>query len=62
LSERIQLVSLVVFILCLIGCLITWIIKDFSEKSTEVVGVVASSGKMFIGVTVAYLAAALKSS
>jgi hypothetical protein len=57
LSQIIQLFGLIIFILCLIACLVTWIKKDLVEDSKLVVSVISESGKMFSAVVVAYIAA-----
>ena len=57
--EKIQLFSLVIYIISLIACMATWIKDDFSSKPTEVVSLISESGKMFIGVVLAYLTAVL---
>lgn len=54
-SQTIQLFALVVFVICLIACLITWILKDFVEDTKLVVPVVSDSGKMFSAVVIAYV-------
>lgn len=56
-KEKVQLFALAIYVLGLVICLITWIHNDFSTKNTEMVSVVAESGKMFIGVALAYLTA-----
>ncbi len=60
LREKIQLFALVIYVLSLILCLITWGHKGFSNHPKDVVSVVAESGKMFIGVVLAYLTAVFK--
>ena len=57
LKEKIQVFAVIVYILVLIACLITWIHNDFTSFPSEIVSVVAESGKMFLGVILAYLAA-----
>lgn len=57
--EKVQLFALVIYLLALIGCLITWIHRGFSEDSKNIVPLIAESGKMFIGVVLAYLTAVL---
>jgi hypothetical protein len=57
--DKVQLFALVIYILSLITCLVTWIKNDFSSNPAEVVPLVAESGKMFIGVVLAYLTAVL---
>ena len=59
LREKIQLWAVVIYIVVLIACLITWIVNDFSVDSKDVVSVISESGKMFIGVVLAYLTAVL---
>ncbi len=58
-KDKIQLVALVIYILALIACLITWIVNKFSTDSKDVVSIISESGKMFIGVVLAYLTAVL---
>ncbi len=58
-KEKIQLFALVIYILSLIACLITWGHNSFSSKPEDVVAVISESGKMFLGVVLAYLTAAL---
>jgi len=60
LKEKVQLFALVVFIVSLVICLITWMVDDFSSDSKNVISIVSSSGKMFIGVVLAYLTAVLR--
>lgn len=55
LKEQIQLFALVIYILSLIACLITWIKVGFKTDPEIVVSVVTESSKMFIGVVLAYL-------
>ena len=57
--EKIQLFALVLYIITLIACLITWIHNDFSTDSKKIISVIAESGKMFIGVVLVYLTAVL---
>ena len=59
LKEKIQVLAVIVYILVLIACLITWIHNDFTSSPGEIVSVVSESGKMFLGVILAYLAALL---
>lgn len=59
LKEKIQLFALVIYIFSLIACLIIWIIKDFETDTKLIVSVISESGKMFIGVVLAYLTAVL---
>jgi hypothetical protein len=58
-KDKVQLVAVVVYIVGLIACLTTWIVNDFSTKPTDVVSIIYESGKMFIGVVLAYLTAVL---
>ena len=60
LKDKIQLFALVVYVFSLIICLVTWIVNDFSTDSKDVVSIVSESGKMFIGVVLAYLTAVLR--
>lgn len=57
--EKIQLTAMVVYILSLIACLITWAHDGFSSIGTDVLDTISQSGKMFIGVVLAYLTAVL---
>lgn len=57
--EMVQLFALVIYLFALIGCLITWIHRGFAEDSKNIVALIAESGKMFIGVVLAYLTAVL---
>ena len=59
LREKIQLFSLIIYIISLIACMITWAKNDFSSNTTDVVSLIAESGKMFIGVVLAYLTTVL---
>lgn len=54
-KDKIQLFALAVYVLSLVACLVTWIHNGFSTKSTDVIPVIAESGKMFIGVVLAYI-------
>lgn len=58
-NEIIQLLAVAVFIVVLVACLVVWIHKDFSVKPEYVVSVIPESGKIFLGVVLAYLAAVL---
>lgn len=51
---QIQLFGLVVYIISLVACMITWGINKFSLEPTEVMPLVSESGKMFMGVALAY--------
>jgi hypothetical protein len=55
LSQTIQLFALVIFVICLIACLITWIVKCFSEDTKLVVPIISDSGKTFSAVVIAYV-------
>lgn len=59
LREKIQLFALVIYVLSLITCLITWIVNNFSSDPTKIISLIPESGKMFIGVVLAYLTAVL---
>jgi hypothetical protein len=59
LKEQVQLFALVIYILSLVACLITWISIDFNTDSKIVVSVITESSKMFIGVVLAYLTVVL---
>lgn len=58
-KEQLQLFALLIYVLALTACLVTWIVNGFSVKATDVVLVIPESGKMFIGVVLAYLTAVL---
>jgi hypothetical protein len=58
-KDKVQLVALIVYILALIACLVTWGKNGFSTDSKDVVSIISESGKMFIGVVLAYLTAVL---
>lgn len=60
--EYIQLAALIIYVLGLIACTIGWGHDDFSSDSKHVIDVVSTSGKMLIGVALAYLTAVLQSS
>jgi hypothetical protein len=55
LKDKIQLFALVVYIISLIACTITWIHFDFESDGRRIVDCVSESGKMFLGVCLAYL-------
>lgn len=57
--EKIQLTAMVIYILSLIACLVTWGHDGFSSAGTDVLDTISQSGKMFIGVVLAYLTAVL---
>lgn len=56
-KEKIQLFAMILYILVLIACLITWISKGFTDDSRLVVPVVSESGKMFSAVIISYITA-----
>lgn len=55
LREKIQLLALVMYVISLVACVITWAVEGFSSDSKEVVPVVSESGKVFVAVVLAYL-------
>lgn len=57
LRDTIRLFGVVLFLLALIACVITWGKAGFVTDSTKVVPLVSESGKMFFGVVLAYLTA-----
>jgi hypothetical protein len=59
LKDKIQLFALVIYIISLTACLVTWIVNKFSSQPSDIVSIIAESGKMFIGVVLAYLTAVL---
>jgi hypothetical protein len=52
-KEKIQLAGVILLILSFIGCMIVWIKRDFVEDNT-ILPTVVESGKMFIGIVLAY--------
>ena len=58
-KEKVQLVAVVIYVIALIACMTTWAVNGFSTDSKNVVSIIAESGKMFIGVVLAYLTAVL---
>lgn len=58
-ASKVQLFAVIIYILSLIICLVAWGYKKFVTDAAEVVPVVSESGKMFIGVVLAYLTAVL---
>ena len=60
LREKVQLFALTLYILSLIACVVTWAMNHFSSETKDVVPLVASSGKMFFGVALAYLTTVLR--
>jgi hypothetical protein len=58
-KEKVQLVAVVIYVIALIACMITWGVNKFSNDSKDIVPIIAESGKMFIGVVLAYLTAVL---
>lgn len=58
-KEKVQLWALLIYVIVLIACLITWIKNEFSTDPKIVVSIIPESGKMFIGVVLAYLTAVL---
>jgi hypothetical protein len=59
LKEQIQLFAMVIYVISLIACLITWVSVDFVTDSKLVVSLITESSKMFIGVVLAYLTVVL---
>ena len=55
----VQFFALAIYVISLIACSITWIMTDFNTDSTKVVAIIPESGKMFIGVVLAYVTAVL---
>lgn len=60
LKEKIQLFALVLYVCSLIACFVTWAVNKFSSDPKDVVPVIPETGRLFIGVVLAYLTAALK--
>jgi len=54
--EQVQYAALLIYLIAIVGCFITWAIKGFSSKPEEVVALIPQSGKTLIGVVSAYLA------
>jgi hypothetical protein len=59
-KDKIQLFALVIYVISLIVCVVTWIVNGFSADSKDVVSLIPESGKMFIGVCLAYITAVLR--
>lgn len=59
-KDKIQLFALVIYLISLIICFVTWIRNDFSSLPADVISIVPESGKMFIGVVLAYMTAILR--
>lgn len=59
LAAQLQLLAVIIYVLALVLCLIIWIIKGFSLNPQNVISTVSESGKMFIGVVLAYLTVVL---
>ncbi len=59
-KSQVQLFALIIYLLSLIACMITWITKEFKSDTLLVVPLITESSKMFIGVALAYLSAVLK--
>jgi hypothetical protein len=59
LKEQIQIFGVIILIVSLIVCLITWGKNNFVEDNT-VLPIIHQSGKMFIGIIVAYFTLILK--
>lgn len=55
-KEKVQMFALTIFMLSLIACLVTWIIKEFNPEAGKVVPVVVDSCKVFVAVGLAYVA------
>lgn len=58
-ASKVQLFAVIIYILSLVICLVAWACKEFVTDAAKVVPVVSESGKMFIGVVLAYLTAVL---
>lgn len=58
-AEKIQLFSMLIYIISLIACLITWGHNSFATEKVAVVPVITESGKMFVGVVIAYFTVVL---
>jgi hypothetical protein len=59
LKEQIQIFGVIVLIASLIACLTTWGKNNFAEDNS-VLPIIHQSGKMFIGIIVAYFTLILK--
>lgn len=53
--ELIQLICVIIFLVSVIACFITWIRLGFNSDPEVVLSFVSQSAKMFIGVVLAYL-------
>jgi hypothetical protein len=60
LREKIQLFALGIYIISLIACTIGWAHDDFATDNNKIIDLVSQSGKMLIGVALAYLTAVLR--
>ncbi len=58
--DKIQLAALVIYVVSLIACTITWMHFNFESDHHNMVDCVSESGKMFIGVCLAYLTVVFK--
>jgi hypothetical protein len=58
LKVQIQLFALVIYVISLVACLVTWIIKGFIVDD-QIISIIPESAKMFVGVVLAYLTAVL---
>jgi hypothetical protein len=58
-KDKIQLWAVLLFLVALIACTVTWIHNGFSIDTKEVVPLIATSGQMFLGVLLAYVTALL---
>ena len=53
--EQVQMIGVLIYILSLTACFVTWIHNDFSSDPKQILPFVSQSAKMFIGVITAYL-------
>jgi hypothetical protein len=60
--DKIQLFAMIVYLLSLIAAVVTWRFNNFETDATKVVPLISESGKMFIGVVMAYITAVLAKS
>jgi hypothetical protein len=58
--EQIQLLAVIIYLISLIACFVTWLVSGFETDPTKILAFVAQSAKMFIGVVVAYLTLILR--
>jgi hypothetical protein len=64
LKDKVQLLAMLIYVVSLVACVVTWVVKVLPHKEPNEVGNVVAlineSAKMFIGVALAYLTAVLR--